>query len=1228
MTPGSGSKINELEKPSVQIHISGVRTHGRRHVPSFMKSFLAFLFLVVVTLPPLLPAADSVDAARIDNKDAPTIDGILDPIWKQAGQLHLPSEGGNFTKLSKTQVKKLDTDIEVEGAVYRTGSPFTIEGQRYAKIDPSSYTIYFLHDDINLYVAVVTEDEHFVEGSNYDQTSDGFGMGLKARDNKILKYWLTWFRGKVNEDTDPEASGPPLDRERMCYDAEWRSKLDGSWNNFADKDKGYVFEFYLPLETLGGYKAGDQIPANIIMVDHDKNPGGKFDDRKTAFMKAAWGSLVDPGDLTVPNFIKLRAGEAYDSKTVGYTDIQNTLVAKTINPADAPRIDGDPSDPAWQSAYKLFFPSPIGRTWTISKARYNDADPSVYNVALLHDETYLYVSVTSDDQLIESAPLDQFDVDQESDGLTSFAIGLPERAQTAQRKEIRLSTLWYQLDAWGSQLDQVLIGSGRKPLGEHFRDIDRDGKKEELHFQSGIPHSPYSLDKEELKIQWAYSPLLKNQWNTPLRGTGYSLEYRIPLKSLGDLKPGEKTRANIVITDHDGNPKKRYNEFKTRYRSLWWGTDNKDLWEYDAAGNPQKLLDVPKDKERFIQLDAGTGGGTKGYRGKVSKYLNHFDAESDFVMTEDGNAKPSAVARGYSGSAAAIKASTGKSSSISLTTPGALDLNAFATLQLVVQSDQEKLPLQVVLKDGAGKTAIVAERTLQRSELTANDETWHKVVVPVAEIKQRAPELDHANIQTITLVFPETESALVDELAALTNEDILSNAIDFLVDEQVPATGLIRSFGGNKPAHTYDQAMALLALTDAGKSKEAQALAKAMIELQEKSGDAGFFYDSYSAIDKRIPQNTDSGVGPNTWMAYALAVYGNKYKDETAKAAADRVCKWILTRREVFQKFPKMEKGRLQAFWEKLIFWDQPERDEDWERSTASLYDSKTGGVWAAIQHDAEEGAPTRPDFKGHSRDRMLFWYSTEGVIDAQHLFELMTSLGYDYGDVAQKIKDWMFRGGENSGWNDGGFFNLGHNDFSGNDERIYLDTHTWGAMLAKLHGQDDKAQKALEKCNELLSTRPFQGTQLRGFNDSRYPENESIWFGGTAHYVAACSYLGMKEKAAEFASTLLKTQRLSGGWPHSSDEAYMTCFVRKRDGKTVFGHVDPATGIAYDDPANVGNDKHVLKSSQFPITEWTGYSTFHSAKDAAGETAWTYFALKDYSSGKRLPYVDTPKKN
>src|SRR5205823_13153321 len=39
----------------------------------------------------------------------------------------------------------------------------------------------------------------------------------------------------------------------------------------------------------GAYQAGDQIPANIVLVDHDNNPRGPFNACATDFKKFWWG---------------------------------------------------------------------------------------------------------------------------------------------------------------------------------------------------------------------------------------------------------------------------------------------------------------------------------------------------------------------------------------------------------------------------------------------------------------------------------------------------------------------------------------------------------------------------------------------------------------------------------------------------------------------------------------------------------------------------------------------------------------------------------------------------------------------------------------------------------------------------------------------------------------------------------------------------------------------------
>src|SRR5215210_7346667 len=82
--------------------------------------------------------ATEVTAARITNRSAPFIDGVLEDVWRNAGKLAFPNAaGGRFTT-----------------------SP------NYDRVNPSTFTVYFLHDDINLYIAVETTNDSMVESSD------------------------------------------------------------------------------------------------------------------------------------------------------------------------------------------------------------------------------------------------------------------------------------------------------------------------------------------------------------------------------------------------------------------------------------------------------------------------------------------------------------------------------------------------------------------------------------------------------------------------------------------------------------------------------------------------------------------------------------------------------------------------------------------------------------------------------------------------------------------------------------------------------------------------------------------------------------------------------------------------------------------------------------------------------------------------------------------------------
>jgi uncharacterized protein (TIGR03437 family) len=338
-------------------------------------------------------------------------------------------------------------------------------------------------------------------------------------------------------------------------------------------------------------------------------------------------------------------------------------------------------------------------------------------------------------------------------------------------------------------------------------------------------------------------------------------------------------------------------------------------------------------------------------------------------------------------------------------------------------------------------------------------------------------------------------------------------------------------------AHTYDNAVVLIALTDADKRSEAQKLAYALINVMETRGDVGFFYDAYNVVDRRVSQGTNSGTGPSTWAAFALAFYGKTYGDENALNAAKRVARWL------------MEKPNAQL---------------------DPLFDASDGGVWGGICHPFEERD------RNHTGDVRFPFKSTEQVLDAWHLFRIL-----DDKTNADRVKDWLTSRGK--GWvetdnrvNDpcrqDKRFSTGLGEDLVQNLSLSLDTQSWGAIFAWMVGEFDKAEGAVKAAEKHMRvTAPVNGQPVTGFNDTCWPKDNIVWYGGTAHMIAAYVYNGDLESASYYLGEMRKVQNSDGSWNHSSADS--------PDGS-------------------------------------------HFAKPHIGETAWNYFALRNLNDGQRLPYL------
>lgn len=849
---------------------------------------------------------DSVTATRITNKSTPFMDGVLEPIWQTAGKLTFP--------------------ISEE----RCWSP---DIGKYNRTDPSAFTVYYLHDGYNLYIAIQTTNDRTVESSDDDQSSDGLaGLAIERKDdpgNPYSMFRLMWYQDPSLPGGGPPI-GPPIDRDRMVYDALWRRYVLGStWNKNDDTDKGYVFEFFIPLRDpvrgsklgLGGWRAGDYIKTNIVLVDHDGNPGASHLD--AAFRKCWWGK-DSPEDFSDPRWIFLS-----DADPIGEPGDDKTVTAQRIKSSVAPVIDGIPDEPIWQQGGTLRFPNSLGQFYNPhprSQAPYNTDDPSSYTLYFFHDDTYLYVAAKSDDRKIEAA-----EYNEAADGLTSLVF-----EGNGGGSDRRYSTFWHKLDLWE-----------RHQVASPITDCDGEKKTEvDLHFHQGPPSYPYDTEH----VNWGpWGPTL---WKSRIPGTwnnksdldaGYAFEYKVPLDRLGGYGVGERIPANIVLIDHDDNPNGRFDDPYTHFEKFWWGFDGNEFYP-PVDGNPGPRRDIHPEEERYVFLDNG-------------------DAYGD-------------------------------------------------------------------------------------------------------------------------------DDPLIDQLGLAARA---AKAVQYIANSQLVYSGLIRSFPDEMAAHTYDLAVALIALTDAGKQAEAQMLAEAMISIMEMNGDEGFFYDSYNVVDRIVSQGTASGTGPNTWAAFALAYYGKTYDAQNALAAADKVAQWIINK----------------------------------------LYDPKDGGVWGGICHPFEE----RPE-DNHQNDVIFDFKSTEQVIDTWHLFRIM---GYDF--YADAVKSWLTTDGK--GWveidpgpvKQDKRFSTGVNPVCGQDTRLFLDPQSWGSIVANMVRERDKANGAIDAAETRLREDIIvDGQSVSGFRDNLL-EDEVIWYEGTSQMIVAYVYKEDEENARFFLGEMGKVQNRDGSWNHSSGD-------------------------------------------------------------------------------------------
>ena len=154
---------------------------------------------------------------------------------------------------------------------------------------------------------------------------------------------------------------------------------------------------------------------------------------------------------------------------------------------------------------------------------------------------------------------------------------------------------------------------------------------------------------------------------------------------------------------------------------------------------------------------------------------------------------------------------------------------------------------------------------------------------------------------------------------AVTTATASTNAYNWLVS-QMSSGGLITSYQGGTLGYTYDEAVAVIAFTLRGDYTRAKTILSTLKKIQNSSGS---FDNSYSIKTLRGSDVTQN-VGPNCWVALAVAKYAKTTGDHSFDSMATSVLNWCLQ----FQQSDGGFNGGL-ASNGSVLTWASTEHNED-----------------------------------------------------------------------------------------------------------------------------------------------------------------------------------------------------------------------------------------------------------------------------------------------------------
>lgn len=188
--------------------------------------------------------------------------------------------------------------------------------------------------------------------------------------------------------------------------------------------------------------------------------------------------------------------------------------------------------------------------------------------------------------------------------------------------------------------------------------------------------------------------------------------------------------------------------------------------------------------------------------------------------------------------------------------------------------------------------------------IPANNQ-FHRVIIPMADLKALEPALDFTQIQTFFAVTVLTSRGGansytfdIDDVKWLTSSTTVpdpTKVLNGLLQKQA-ASGLVRSYDTLPRAVTYDQALAAMAFTFNQHYTEAQNIFNVYLAKFNAGGFAGF-HEEYDVVSPGTIIDADRISGPNAWMLLALMHYRNVRGSGATtqyEAMIDGLAAWLL----------------------------------------------------------------------------------------------------------------------------------------------------------------------------------------------------------------------------------------------------------------------------------------------------------------------------------------------